>query len=132
MTILTDFRAAVVEQVTTVLPDLPLHPIVPDNVAELPCAVVSLPSFDPGPNEAVADLTLELFLIGRRIEVGDTEPELLDWTDQLIDALGGTRRVVSSNGVQIHLIDSSPRVVDIGGMQYLSMVSTVTASAVTC
>ncbi len=129
---LVSFRAAVVDAVETILPDLPLHPVVPGDVAELPCAVVGMPSFDPGQADAIADLELEVFLIGRRVDVDGVEPELLGWADQLIDAFGGTRRVVSSQGVQIHLVDASPRVVDIAGLSYLAMVSTVTASVVTC
>ena len=132
MTTLTEFRAAVVEQITAVLPALPLHPVIPEDVAEVPCSVVGLPSMAPGANTAIADLALDVYVVGRRVDAGGVEDELLGWSDSLIGALGGASRVVSSQGVQIHIVDSQPRVVTIAGKQYLSMVHTVTASTVTC
>lgn len=130
MAFLSTFRAAVVDVVTAHVPALPLHASLPDDVAEVPCAVVGLPSWQPG-DPSVTEIELDLWLVGRRQGAGDPEPELIGWAEQLIDAFGGTRNVASA-GVLVHMVDGASRIIDIAGHRTLAYQMTITASAVEC
>lgn len=104
---LVEFRAAVAEAVTAgalTVDGTPveLWPEVPDDVTMLPCIVVGYPDAAPARETGVADRTLTLYVIARRVDAGAPESELLALTDAVWDLLGGT------NGIKIQPVPTGP------------------------
>lgn len=127
---LSDFRSAthrlLVEQDL-----LPVREFVPDDLAELPCIVLGAPSLGDGDEQGTYDLTLPVYVVGRRFGDDDAQDELTRYTDQTITIFGGTR------GRRAHhhnfaVVAASPEVRSAGGTDVPVYLLTVTSTAITC
>lgn len=106
---------------------LPTRKYVPDDVAELPCIVVGPPSLGPGEAAVVMDVSIDVYVIGRRLSDDDSQEELDRYADHVITILGGTR------GRDSFAVESSrPQLVTVSGTDYPAHAVTVTTAVVTC
>lgn len=103
---------------------------IPDDVAQLPAIVVGRPSVDEGV-QGTFDLALEIYVVGRRLETADRDPEIDNIADEILSAFGGTH-AVTRNGQYLHLSAVDSRIVDIAGLAYPAYTCTVETSAATC
>lgn len=106
---------------------VPTRQFVPDDVAELPCCVIGSPSGSSSVQPAIIDLSVDVFLIGRRHSDDDSYDELQTLADQLIAVLGGTRGR-RAFGVERF----EPRTMSVAGADVYAYVITVETQAVTC
>lgn len=127
-----EYRTEVVGTLTRELPDVPLWAIIPDDVAELPCLVVGRPGSRQGRERVVVDLTLQVFVIGRRQQAGGNEDELIALADDVFDALGGSRGTKAPGGNVIAVVRVDPRTLSIAGQDCPAYSVEVEASAATC
>lgn len=132
MRLLSDFRAAVGATLAGKLPTpTPLWDAVPDDVAELPCVVIGLPSSRQTSTAVVFDLALDVIVVGRRQDAGDAEEELVALADEVWTVLGGTRGT-KQDSVDVAVRSVDPRVVTIAGLDVSAYVVSVESSAATC
>lgn len=124
------FRDAARDLVSSV--PLPLHDRLPDDLAQLPCLVLGRVDVDDSSTAAVAELSLDVWLIGRRTGVDDPYGELDTLADDLLDALGGWRGASASNAQQLIATSVRARTLDVAQQSYPAYSITVEASATTC
>lgn len=128
----SEFRQEVILTLSQTMPEAPLWPEIPEDVAEVPCIVVGRSGGRESAQAVVFDLDLIVWVIGRRQKAGGAEDELDLLTDQVFDALGGTKGTKSPNGTVIAATRVDPRVVNIAGQECPASAVAVVASAVTC
>jgi hypothetical protein len=132
MTMFGRFRAEVLGVLMAELPDVPLWGTLPDDVNELPCVVVGRPGGRQGRERVVFDLSLQVFVIGRRQQAGASEDELVALADSVFVALGGTRGTKTSGGEVVACTRVDPRMLTIAGQECPAYTVEVEASATTC
>jgi len=130
--VFAEFRTEVVGSLQAALPDVPLWAIIPDDVAELPCIVVGRPGGRPGRERVVIDLTLQVFVLGRRQQAGGNEDELIALVDRVFVALGGTRGTKSPGGEVIAVARVDARTLSVAGIDVPAYSVEAEASAATC
>lgn len=129
---LVEFRAAVVEVLKDKL-DTPLWETIPDDVAELPCIVVAMPGAVQTSTAVVFDTSVDVVVIGRRQQAGESESELVALTDDVWLTLGATRGTRDAAGAySLGVVRLDPRVVTVAGQQCSAYVITVESSIATC
>lgn len=128
----SEFRSEVVATIARELPTCPLWPEIPDDVAEVPCVVVGRSGGRTTAQAVVFDLTLVVYVIGRRQQAGQAEDELSTLADQVFLALGGTRGTKGPNGLAIAVTRLDPRSLVIAGQECPAYTVEVEASATTC
>lgn len=128
--IITDFRAAVVDVLTSTA-SVPVIGFLPDDVAELPVLVVGRPSIREAGIKALMALSLDVTLLGRRISDDDSQAELDALADELFTNLGGTRNV-KSNDLMLRCTLILPATVLVAGLEYPAYLATVTTDTMTC
>jgi hypothetical protein len=107
---------------------LPCHLFLPDDVAELPCIVVSPPTLRESNDAAVImELGFDVFVLGRRIGDDDSQAELDDYADKVITILGGTRGRDS-----FAVTGATPQLVTVAGNDVPGYSLAVETSVVTC
>lgn len=126
------FRAEVAALLTEQLPDVALWDEIPDDIAELPCVVVGRPGGRQTATAVVFDLTLSIFVVGRRQQAGGSEVELVELADAVFNALGATRGAKSPGGIVIGVTRVDPRLLSIAGQECPAYTVEVEASATTC
>jgi hypothetical protein len=104
---------------------------IPDNLNELPCVVVGRPGAVPSADSGVFEMTVEVFVIARRQQAGDYEKELLDLTDEVWTALGGTTGTVA-DGYRLSLRGMLPRILTVAGEEIIAYAIGVITSESTC
>lgn len=131
---LTEFRAAVYDYLTAPRAGWPIAPVwdvVPDDPAELPCIVVSWPNANETATAVVFDMTLTLFVVGRRPQAGGAEPELTTLADQVWRLFNGTRST-SHAGHSLAVRNVLQQEQTIAGLGYPAYLLTVESSIATC
>ena len=129
---LFEFRSAVVALLRDKL-DTPVWDTIPDDVAEVPCLVVARPGADQTSTKVVFDLSLDVFVIGRRQQAGGSEDELVALADDVFLVFGETRSTSSLDGeFSLGVVRIDPRVVTIAGLDCPAYVVSVESSAATC
>lgn len=132
MSVLVGFRGAVAEVLGAVL-DLPVYPVVPEQLNELPCVVVGRPSAGESNTPTVFDVDLDAYLIGPNVEAGGSTSDELDrLADVVLDALGGTFAVESSEGWSLGVTSVEPRSVEVAGTSFPTYLISIESSARTC
>ena len=126
------FRTEVVATLATALPNVAGWDVIPDDVNELPCYVVGRPGGRPANEKIVMDLSLQVFILGRRQQAGGSEDELVALADDVFTALGGTRGTKSPSGEVVTVSRVDPRTLSIAGNDVPAYSIEVTASAATC
>lgn len=113
---------------------LPVVATIPDDIAHVPCVVVGRVQSSPAEAAMVFDLSLELYLIGRRQRADDPlglDGHLLTDLDGLADTFGGTRGITYQSW-HLALTDVLPTVVSIAGLEYEAYQMTIESSTSTC
>jgi len=77
---------------------LPVYGYLPDDPAHLPCYVVGRPDITESGQSAVMSLSVDVFVLGRRIADDDAQAELDGYGDEAFDIFGGTRGVKIGDG----------------------------------
>jgi hypothetical protein len=126
------FRNEVIATLVAALPDVPLWPVIPDDVNELPCVVVGRPGGRQTATAVVFDLDLTVFVLGRRQQAGGSEDELTDLADQVFTALGGTRGTRSPGGEVVSVTRLDPRTLTVAGLDVPAYTVELESSATTC
>ena len=110
---------------------VPTYGYLPDDVAHLPCYVVGRPTIIESATPAVMTLTLDVTLLGRRINDQDSQAELDALADQLFDVLGGTRNVrVADNHVRCTQL--LPATVFVANSECPAYIASVSQDAISC
>lgn len=129
---LAEFRAAVTDLLVAAFPDGAIHRSVPEDVAELPCHVVGMPSATPSVEAAtVFDLATTVYVIGRRVGTSDEQDELVTLADATYAALGGTKGT-KAGAFRISAESLNSRVVSVGGADYGAYTIPTAAAYSTC
>lgn len=132
---LAELRAAVTTVAQTVSDDV--WPELPGDPNVLPCIVIGLPSLAPE-SETVFDARVDVYVIAERTGGPGTEAELIELTDLVLAAYGGstghnTAKDTPPGEVGVIAVDSArPTRLEIGGQQYPAYVLTVAASLGDC
>ncbi len=116
-----------------------VYPEIPDDPAELPCVVIGLPRLSPSSDsEIVFDVRLPVYVIGSRSGGPGCETELVELTDVVFGAFGGSRGVNTGSDTdagQVGVIavdDADPTRLEISGKQYPAYTLTVATDLQTC
>ena len=134
---LTGFRAAVTDLLDTELDTVPGGPVpvygtYPDDLNEVPCVVVGYPAArEDTRSRVVFDLALEVLVIGRRVQAGDSESELTTLTDAVWVVFNGTRAVKHAT-YSLAARALAPRLVTVAGAECPAYTITVDSSMATC
>lgn len=110
---------------------------IPDDPAELPCVVIGLPRLSPE-TEIVFDVRVDVYVIGNGTGGPGTEDELVELTDVVFGAFGGSRGVNTGHDTDagqvghIAVDEARPTRLEIGGKQYPAYSLTVATSLRTC
>lgn len=130
-------RAAVTTVVETVSDHV--YPEIPDDPAELPCVVIGLPRLSPSTDsDIVFDVRVDVYVIGSRSGGPGTEVELVELTDVVFGAFGGSRGVNTGSDTdagQVGVIavdEARPTRLEIAGKQYPAYTLTVATDLMTC
>lgn len=127
---LADVRASVYDIVST--SDLvAVWDYIPDDVNELPCAVVGRPLAAQTSTAVVYDIVLELMVIGRRQQAGGSEQELTEMADAMWTLFRGTRGT-KHGGLNLAVRNIYPREESIAGLSHPAYVLSVESSIATC
>lgn len=94
-----------------------IWPHVPEDVTALPCLVVGYPESSPARETAVFDRTLTVYVLGRRVDAGDPEGELVVLTDSTFAALGGSNGV-KQDGQHLTPTNVTHRTVSVAGVDH--------------
>lgn len=127
---IVEFRAGVIELLAS--QSVPVHEQLPDDLAVLPCVVVGRVDVDEGEASTVADLSLDVWLIGRRTNVDDPQGQLDVLADSLLDTFGGWRGATAPNSQQLIVTSIRSRTLDVAQVTYPAYSFTLEASATTC
>ena len=124
------FRAMVTKLLRTE-GTLPVYGYLPDDVAHLPVYVVGRVSINESGTPAVMTLSLDVYLLGRRISDEDSQAELDAYGDELFDLLGGTRAVkVDDQAIRCTVLTAAT--VTVAGTEIAAYAATVAMDALSC
>ena len=126
------YRSEVAATLRAAMPTVPLWDVIPDDVNELPCVVVGRPGARQSNARVVFDLSVQVFVIGRRQQAGGSEDELVSLCDDVFLALGGTKGTKSPSGEVIAPRRLDPRTLSVAGYDVPAYSVEVEASATTC
>lgn len=133
---LVEFRAAVAALVKPLTSEHPIEVLdrIPEDVNLLPCIVVGMPSASPSSEAGVVfDRTCVLYVIGRKVDAGDPEGELVALADVVFTTLGGSRGLRSVDGAQHLIIEAvASRVVQVAGLDHDAYLLTISSPVATC
>lgn len=124
------FRKAVTDLVRD-RGSVPTYGFLPDDVAHLPCHVVGRPTIIESGTPAMMTLTLDVTLLGRRINDQDSQAELDALADQMFDLLGGTRNVKVPDG-HVRCTQLLPATVFVAGNECPAYIASVSQDAISC
>jgi len=110
---------------------LPLHEFVPADIAELPCAVVSMPDLDDGEEQGTFDISLGLYVVGRPVDADDAQIELAQHADSVIAAFGGTRGIKAGHH-HMAVTSAISELRTVSGIELPTYRITITTSQATC
>jgi hypothetical protein len=112
----------------------PVHRYLPDDVAELPCIAVPRPRLTPG-DKAMITAAVVVLVVGRRLNDDDSQAELDDVADLVIERFGGiTRSIATEHPLVRRLVcdDVTPNTTVVAGLDYPAYALTITAHMTSC
>lgn len=127
---LVEFRTAVSDRIAAQLPTVPLWRVVPNDIAEVPCIVVVRPAARETSVTVVFDLTVDTYVIGRTVDAGGSDDELVALADDVWAAFLGTRGVRGDIPLEARSLE--PRVVSIAGQDLPAYLIVIESSVATC
>lgn len=130
---LNQFRAAVKDKIETDLPGIPLYEQVIDSVNEVPSIVLGFPEIelDQVARAGVLRLEQQVFVVGNRQTVTDSQVDLVQAAEDLFVAFGGGRNV-RHQGVNLTVNYCRPRTLSIAGDPYNCYDVQVETESVNC
>ena len=113
--------------------NLPVYGYLPDDVAHLPCTVIGRPSIGESGTPAVMTMSVDVYVLGRRLSDEDAQAELDAYADEAFDVLGATRGVKINDQPQLaRCVDVSPGTVNVAGLEMPVYSFSVAYDVMTC
>jgi len=112
---------------------IPVYGYLPDDVAHLPVAVVGRPTISESATAAVMTMTLDVLVLGRRVNDDDAQAELDALADETFDIVGGTRGVKFGDPMRLlSCTEIRPMTVLVAGLEFPAYSFTVDYDILTC
>ena len=110
---------------------LPVHEFIPDDLTALPCVVIGGITLADGAEQGTFDLSMPLFVCGRRVGDDDSQNELAEFVDHVVVILGGTKgRHAHDHHFAVTRAD--PQVVTVAGQDVPAYSLTVETTVLNC
>lgn len=129
---IVEFRAAVVAVLVDAFgSSTPIFDELPDDLAQLPAIVVGRVDVSEGDASIVADLSLDVWLIGRRVNVDAPGLQLDQLADQVLSTFNAWRSLRAyDHDLQLSAVNA--RTLTVGSSTYPAYTATVDTSITTC
>jgi hypothetical protein len=117
--VIAELREELAGLIRTGVPALVVHQWFPEDVPELPCAVVGRPTLLPDPDAATAILaTTVITVVGRRYTADEAQDELDRMTWSVLGSLNWLRGTRTADVQRLIVSSVEPDLVSIAGDEY--------------